>query len=416
MSSPEQGPVEHAEALCEERRLSEASRLLRELLDRQPGNGDAWSLLGRCEFADKHYEAAADAAEHALRLAPERLVPHMVAAVSLLALGRADQAVEHAREAVRIQPSDWRALAILARALSRSQPDVVEAREIATRVTALAANEPDAHLAAGIVAAGAGDHEQARRSFRRVLDLDPASSAAQHELARLRLRRHVNDPASLADAAAGFARAARANPEHETSRLTLEATLRVALSKAAYILFIDAFLVGRLASSSDAVLARLLPVALIAIPAGYAWRFLTRLPGSVRRHLVWLLTQHDALRLVAALEALAVMGILAAAVAPGPLRPGFAGAAAVAALIGRVLLYSQVQQTVRAARGQPHRPVLSSGLMWLLAGFFGLIAIALLVASAKDAGGVGAVLGAAAFAAGAAAFVRSVRRRTRGRF
>jgi tetratricopeptide (TPR) repeat protein len=406
----------HAIALFEAGSFPEASERLRRLLEQDPGDVQAWSLLARAEFAAERYEQAVDAAERACALSPGSNTPHLLACVPLLRLERYDEAVGHAREAVRIDPFDWRALALLARLLVRDGAHVSEAQELVVRVVRLAPDAPEAHLTAGLVAARAADRDGAKRSFLRVLELDPGSSAAQHELARLRLKRRVNDPAALAEAATGFERALRAEPEAEQSRRTLELVLRVFLSKSAYLLFIDAYLVGRVTVASNGGVGRLLPAMLLLIPVFYAWRFCRRLTAPVVGRLHQVITREGPIRLAACCEALAVLCIVAGAGAPQSMRPGLAGTAGVLALIGRVALYTQVEHASRAVRGAPPRPAIRPGLLWVLAVLVGLIVVALLVAAVRDGGGPGALVVAAASAACVAILVRRARRRpTRGR-
>lgn len=408
--------LEHAIALFEAGSFSEASERVRRLVERNPRDGEAWNLLARVEFAAERYEQAVAAAERACPLSPGSPSPHLLACLALLRLKRFDDAVVHAREAVHIDPFDWRALALLARLLVRDGARVTEARELTARMTKLAPDEPDAHLTAGFVAAGTGDREGAKRSFLKVLELDPGNSAAQHELARLRLKGRVNDPAALAEAAAGFERALCAEPEAEQSRRTLELVLRVFLSKSAYLLFIDAYVVGRVTSGSNAVGGRLLPLVLLLIPAFYAWRFCSRLSAPLLGRLRRVVTREGPIRLAACSEALAVLCILAGVGAPESIRPGLAGTAAVLALIGRVALYTQFEHASRAARGASPRPAIRPGLVWVLAVLVGLIVVALLVAAVRDGGGAGAVVVAVASAGCVAILVRRARRHpARGR-
>jgi tetratricopeptide (TPR) repeat protein len=404
------GELEHAVALFEVGSLSEASERVRHLVERDPRDGEAWSLLARVEFAAERYQQAVEAAERACALSPGSTSEHLLACLALLRLERSEDAVGHAREAVRIDPFDWRALALLAQLLVGDGAHATEAQELTARVTRLAPDEPEVHLTAGFVAAATGDRESAKRSFLKALELDPGNSRAQHELGRLRLKGHVNGPTTLAEAAAGFERAVRAEPEAQRSQRALALVLRVFLSKGAYLLFIDAYLVGRVSSGSSAVAGRLLPLGLLLIPAFYAWRFCSRLTEPVLARLVSAITQKGPIRLAACCEALAVLCILAGVAAPESIRPGLAGTAALLAFIGRVVLFTQVEHASRAVRGASPRPAIRPGLVWVLAVLVGLIVVALLIAAVKDGGGPGAVVAAVAAAAGVAALVRHARR------
>ncbi len=378
--------VEHAAALCENGKFMEASEVLRRVVASDPADSAAWGLLARCELGAGRYQSAVDAANRASELSPRSSVPHQIASLALLSLERPGEAVGRAREAVRVDPFDWRALATLARVLIAGGSGGSELQELVARVLQLAPNEPQAHQTAGVAAAAAGDSEAARRSFRRVLELDPGSAAAQHELARLRLKRRANDPAALADAAAGFARAVRSDPESNRSRRSLELVLRVFLSKTAYLLLIDAYVIGRISAGSNAAISRLLPAMLLLIPAFYAWRFVSRLTPPLRRRLRETVTGRGPLRLAAASEALAVLAIISAAAAPQSVRPGMAGLAAICALVGRLVIYTQVEHASRAVRGEAARPAISSGLLWVISGLLVLTAAALLLAA--ESGGL----------------------------
>jgi tetratricopeptide (TPR) repeat protein len=407
--------LRHAIALYESGSFAEASERVRHLLALDPGDVEASELLARAELAAGRDEQAREAAERACGLDPESKSAHLLACVALLRLGRSDDAITHAREAVRVDPFDWRALALLAQLLVCDRAHTTEAQELVARASRLAPEEPEAHLSAGYVAASAGDREGAKRSFRRVLELDPGNSAAQHELARLRLRRRMNDPSALAEAAAGFARAVRAEPEAEHSRRTLELVLRVFLSKTAYLLLLDAFLVGRLTATSNSSVGRALPVLLLLVPAFYAWRFYARLPAPLVGRLYRVITRERPIRLAVGFEAIAMACILGGAGASEALRPGFAGAAGLFALIGRVALYTQVEHASRAVRGAPPRPAIRRWLVWVLLALVGLMVVALVAAAVRDGGGPAAVLVAVALAGGIATVIRRVRRHpTRG--
>ncbi len=274
--------VEQATGLCEEGHFAEAGDLLRPFAERDPSGLAIWGLLARAELAAGHCESALQAAEHVQALAPGEAVPHLIASVALVQLDRSQDAIAQVRAAVRLDPEDWWACGWLARILVAAS-SFEEARDVAARAVELAPEQPAVHLTAGVVAAAVGERETARAAFREVLALDPASSAAQHELARLQLRRKANDPAVLAEAAAGFARAAGADPGARRSQLSLERVLRVFLSKTSYLLLLDAYLAWRVAATSSTATARLIPITLLAIPAYYATRFLrhlTPVPGQ----------------------------------------------------------------------------------------------------------------------------------------
>jgi Flp pilus assembly protein TadD len=397
--------------LCAEGHCAEASDLLRPLAEREPADSDIWLLLARVELAAERYERALEAAEHTHDIAPSCVPADGIAGVALLRLGRTGEALGRARRAVDTDPRDSAAVVFLARVLSISGSHD-EARAVAAHAVDLVPQEKDAHLAAGIVAAAAGDRDAARASFREVLALDPSDGAAQHELARLRLRRRVNDPAALASAASGFARTASTTPAATRSALSLERVLKTFLSKTAYLLFVDAFVVARVLASSHDTLAGLVPVALLFAPGYYAVRFLRRLTPTPRRRLVGMLVGERALATAATLEAISVAAILAAAVGSSSARPTFAGGAALTAFVARVLLYTALERATRA--GRPDVPAVRAGLIWVIAGLLAMLAVAL-VAAATTKGRPGAGIGALICIGAAAGLARvAMRRRASG--
>ena len=403
--------LDRAAGLCDEGSFASARDLVRQVLDEEPENARAWTLLARVDLGEGHDDLALDAARRAGANSSDSALPRVLACIACVRLGRFDAAIEHLREGVRVDPFDWRPLALLGRLLAQDAATLGEARELTVRALKLAPDEPQTVLAAGAVAAAAGDREAAQRAFRRVLALDPASSVAQHELARLRLRRRLNDPAVLAEAASGFARAARSDPEAERSRRTLELVLRAFLCKTAYFLLIDAFVVGRLTASSNVVAARLLPVGLLLIPGFYAWRFCSGLTPTVLRQLQRTIVGQRPLQFAAGCETLAVACIIAAAAAPQSARTGFAGTAALFALIGRVVIYTQVEHASRAVRGEPSRPAVSAGFLWIVAVLVALTSAGLLLAVVRAGAGPVAVPVALIFAVASVMLGRAARRR-----
>jgi hypothetical protein len=142
------------------------------------------------------------------------------------------------------------------------------------------------------------------------------------------------------------------------------------------------------------------------VPIGYAARFMARLTPPLRKKLRGILTTRGAMRSAATAEALAILALLVAAITPIGARSAFAAVAGLGALIGRVVLYTQVEHASRAIKGEKHRPLISRGLLRAISVLLFLTAAALVVAAAKDKAGTSALVGAAAFAAGAFAVAR----------
>ena len=77
-----------AALLREQGDLRDAERELRELLERHPGDAEAWNLMAALYSSDGKLAAAANALEHALDADP--FLPQALANAGLVALGRGD--------------------------------------------------------------------------------------------------------------------------------------------------------------------------------------------------------------------------------------------------------------------------------------------------------------------------------------
>ncbi|HEX4467337.1 MAG TPA: tetratricopeptide repeat protein, partial [Solirubrobacteraceae bacterium] len=343
--------IEHAAESCESGDLAAAAETLWTVLERDQASAPAWELLAYVELGRRRWEDARSAATRAVALTPEEPYGHVVAAIALLMLKRTEEALAQAREAVRLDPDDWRNLDLLARALLENGGDgVEEARAVAGRMRELAPAEPRAHMFAGRLAVRAGDDDDARAAFRETLAVDPDNAGAHHALAGMRLRRRLNDPAVLAEAAAGFARAAAVEPENARGRQALELLIRVALSKASYLLMLDAFLINRVASHSEAPGARLLAPLLLLLPLYYGVRFWARATEPVRSQVRATIRERRSVLMATRLELAAGLGIIASALVAQSARDTAAALAGACALAGRWTLSAQVRRTAREPR------------------------------------------------------------------
>jgi tetratricopeptide (TPR) repeat protein len=106
-----------------------------------------------------------------------------VASLALLEMGRRDEAVVSAREAVRRDPSDWRCHVALAEALSTDSPQ--EAFAAACRAIQYARNETRPFEVLGDAAVRVHDKETARRAYLEALKIDPTNQHARTNLVRL---------------------------------------------------------------------------------------------------------------------------------------------------------------------------------------------------------------------------------------
>jgi tetratricopeptide (TPR) repeat protein len=88
-----------------------AAPLLHEALDLYADSWEAWLLLAIARRNEYQWSKAADALAQVLRLRPDHAAALSERALSLLAMGRHAEAVDHARLAVQVEPENvgWRA-------------------------------------------------------------------------------------------------------------------------------------------------------------------------------------------------------------------------------------------------------------------------------------------------------------------
>jgi tetratricopeptide (TPR) repeat protein len=337
-----QATLERLDLLCDLERWPEASVLLGRLLSSDPENDTAWCLLARCRIGLGQWEPALKAAYQAAALAPETEWPHRLASFAASSVGRHDEAVHAAREAVRLEPDLWQTHARLAGAAGQHPQGKHEAAAAAARALALAPDEAQVQLIYGSVAASQGRRDVAERAFRAALELDPQNSSAHHLLAALQLRRR-SGPTALASAATGFATALTSDPRAQISRHSLELTLRVFLGRTAYFLFLTGYL-GQLFSDRTSLSARAVPVLLSALPMLFILGFLHQLTPALRRFLGQQLRQRGT-QVAVGLEVGSVVLVLVSAGAAQSWRPPLSVLAAVTALAARLTLYLEDRQT-----------------------------------------------------------------------
>jgi Flp pilus assembly protein TadD len=330
--------LQRARELCGLHRYTDATAALDRVLASDPENSDAWCLRSLAALGLEDADAALDAAKHALALTPEAAWPHRLASVALARQGMHEEAEWHAREAVRLDPHGWRSHVQLARALTQARRHLVDARAAADRALELAPHEVEAHMAAGAVASVQGRGADAEASFRQALAIDPQHAGAHNDLARLKLGGTLKKPTALAQAATGFATAVQANPRGEVSRRNLELVIRSFLSRVGYLIYLDGLIVVWVTKATDPLDERLIPVALLVVPAGYALRFMTQISPALRRHVRYLVTRNLRIGAAVAIELLAVAALVAGSLDGHSSRQGLAVAAAIAAFLTRIVL------------------------------------------------------------------------------
>jgi tetratricopeptide (TPR) repeat protein len=332
--------LERAATLLDLGRHADALPILDRFLATRPDVARAWCLKAQAQIALGDLSPALFSAQRAAGLEPDNSWAHQLASLVYSRQQCHVDALREAREAVRLAPWSWGALTTLARAhaMNPRTSDWSEALSAIERAREMAPLEPRVHVTAGTVEMAARHPQAAKEAFEKALSLDPQDPVAHHELARLQLRK----TGGLAKAATGFATSIRSAPGDRTSevgRRNLDLVVRIFLARAAYLLFVASFFAaGAFGSVSDKPESRLLPLGILLVPTLFVVWFVVRLTPELRRYL-WRSLASPRGRLAAVVLELGAAGcIVAASIAPEPVRAGIGGAAFVLALIGRVCL------------------------------------------------------------------------------
>jgi Flp pilus assembly protein TadD len=185
MGEPLGDVLDRAAKLSASGRRRKAVALLRSTAESHPGSPEVWCRLAAA-LLDRGDAAAALVAVHrAMSLGGDRAWAHRLAGKALSRLGRHEEAVAAARQAVRAAPSDWRCRIALAEAFGAagSWPDAVDAAAQAVRY------QPDhvrPYLVLGDAARRTGDLATAERAYRTAMRRKPGDPRVRAELARLR--------------------------------------------------------------------------------------------------------------------------------------------------------------------------------------------------------------------------------------
>ena len=343
------------DALIDLGRYDEAVAGLRRLLatdGEAASSTDVWCRLSLANLRlDKDAEAL-EAAGQAAALAPDNDWPHRLASHALESLGRHDEAVRAAAEAVRLAPYVWQGHARFAATLSAAGGDLRLARQAAGHAVQLAPNEPDAHSAMGLVALRQGDLDTADRAFQHVLSLQPEHHSALNNLAVVRLRRH-----DLDGALHGFSAAIRSEPQQEVARRNVDVVVRAVLYRAQWFIFLAAYgtrqVVGRQSSSGVRVaMSRLDRIGLVGLVAALAiaggvWS-LRRIPPSLRPY-ARSLVRRSRLLLLGSVVTVAAFGTLLAVPIPSKASTvvDVSSAASLLGVLGVVLSFVNRQGGLR---------------------------------------------------------------------
>jgi tetratricopeptide (TPR) repeat protein len=179
-----------AARLSNEGRPRAAIAMLESALEADPDHPVVWCRLSAAYLDIGEARESLDAAKRAMVLGGPAWA-HRLASLALVELGRHDEAVVTAAEAVRRDPDDWRSLVALSEALTHDQPEqaVMAARAAVDR----APEEARAHEVLGDAAMLAHDWMLAEHAYRDAARLDPTNQNVPAKLERV-VNRPGDDP------------------------------------------------------------------------------------------------------------------------------------------------------------------------------------------------------------------------------
>jgi tetratricopeptide (TPR) repeat protein len=179
-----------AARLSNEGRPHAAIAVLESALRVDPDHPVVWCRLSAAYLDVGDALESLDAAKRAMTLGGPAWA-YRLASLALVELGRYDEAVVTAAEAVRRAPDDWRSLVALSEALARDQPE--QAIMAARAATDRAPEEARAHEVLGDAAMLAHDWMLAEHAYRDAARLDPANQDVAAKLERV-VNRPGDDP------------------------------------------------------------------------------------------------------------------------------------------------------------------------------------------------------------------------------
>lgn len=175
--------VARAGALQAAERYEESKAVLAPHLAEEPDDEWAWQLLAVAHEKLGEYELAERAATEMLRITPVHVGALILLSRVLLRLGRQSEAREAAEEAIRRAPDKWPAHFALSEVLvahaTAPPADHERAYEAAHEAVRLAPHEPDAHQALCFTAVRTQRQDVAKQALVEWLRLDPSNKTAQ---------------------------------------------------------------------------------------------------------------------------------------------------------------------------------------------------------------------------------------------
>jgi predicted Zn-dependent protease len=141
-ASPHQAQLDSAQQLARAGQAAEAERVLQEVVQADPNSSEAWEQLGRLYMHTKRYRDAIEPLRRVTELKPETPGVYGRLAECLQRSGDPVHALEQAREGLKRDPNDVRALVAAAKVVI-AQGNEREGLEYERRLVQINQNDPD---------------------------------------------------------------------------------------------------------------------------------------------------------------------------------------------------------------------------------------------------------------------------------
>ena len=171
--------------LAEQGQRAEARQGLNQAVELRPDLGAGWYELGRLSLAEGHHEEALGHFARARQLVPQDPNIPLQVAKTLAQLKRPAEALQSAREALRLDPSFWQAHSFLGEELAFAGQTSEAQREFEA-VLKLNPRNALAHLNLGVALFKQNQRAEAVREFEAALRLDPQLRPARNYLEQLK--------------------------------------------------------------------------------------------------------------------------------------------------------------------------------------------------------------------------------------
>ncbi len=197
----------HAIALHRVGKVQEAERLYEQIVAAEPGNAQAWHLLGLVAYQRGAVARAIELIERAIGLSPAEADIQANLGLVLHAAGRHTEAIAALGRALELKPDHLDALYNLGNALQAAHR-LADAAGAYQRALTLAPDFVEAHNNLGNVLRDLGRLDEAEASYRRALALRPDIAVLHNNLGNLLKRRRA-----LREAVACYREALRLKPD-----------------------------------------------------------------------------------------------------------------------------------------------------------------------------------------------------------